>query len=52
VQASAKLSADDALGTKAVMSLLTHWGAEQPEGKPLTVAVIGVTNVGVNINLV
>jgi nuclear GTP-binding protein len=38
---------DDAIGSKAILSVLTKWASEQPEGTPLTVAVVGVTNVGV-----
>jgi hypothetical protein len=40
---------DDAIGSKAILALLTKWATEQPEGTPLTVAVVGVANVGVLI---
>jgi nuclear GTP-binding protein len=41
----AKEPADDALGSTAITTHLGNLAAEKPEGAPLVVAVIGVTNV-------
>ncbi|KAI0643674.1 P-loop containing nucleoside triphosphate hydrolase protein [Trametes meyenii] len=41
-----KERADDAWGLDAALALLTQWAGETKDEKPLTVAVVGVTNVG------
>lgn len=41
----AKLPTDDAVGANAVLSRLGQWAKEKKGGEPLTVAVVGVTNV-------
>ncbi|KAG6864206.1 hypothetical protein C0991_011570 [Blastosporella zonata] len=42
----AKARADDGLGVDSILACLGHWAKAKKGGKPLAVAVVGVTNVG------
>ncbi|KAL7282022.1 hypothetical protein ACG7TL_003489 [Trametes sanguinea] len=46
VKGKAKERADDAWGLEAILALLKQWAEEKKDDKPLTLAVVGVTNVG------
>ncbi|KAI8984977.1 hypothetical protein BD414DRAFT_417885 [Trametes punicea] len=46
VKGKGKERADDAWGLEAVLALLKQWANEKKDEKPLTIAVVGVTNVG------
>ena len=45
VKGKGKERADDAWGLEAVLALFKQWVNEKKDDKPLTVAVVGVTNV-------
>ncbi|KAI0366432.1 P-loop containing nucleoside triphosphate hydrolase protein [Pilatotrama ljubarskyi] len=46
VKGKGKERADDAWGLDSLLTLLKQWAEEKKDEKPLTVAVVGVTNVG------
>ncbi|KAF8966516.1 hypothetical protein BDZ97DRAFT_1808256 [Flammula alnicola] len=41
-----KIPLDDAVGADSIIACLAHWAKEKKGDQPLTVAVVGVTNVG------
>lgn len=45
----AKAAAHDGLGVDSVLECLGHWAMTKKGGKPLTAAVVGVTNVSVSV---
>ncbi|KAI0676739.1 hypothetical protein C8Q78DRAFT_1073527 [Trametes maxima] len=46
VKGKGKERADDAWGLDAALAMLAQWAGEAGDAKPLTVAAVGVTNVG------
>ncbi|KAH9894117.1 hypothetical protein C8Q73DRAFT_826613 [Cubamyces lactineus] len=46
VKGKGKERADDAWGLEAALALFKQWVSEKKDDKPLTVAVVGVTNAG------
>lgn len=44
-----KARADDAVGIDSILSALEKWASEKKGEEPLVVAVVGVTNVRVQI---